>query len=119
MYTLSAPFVFENDTLDLLVKFTDKEGIPLDIKRALINYVNPVTQITYAANSTYSFKINPEKLRFIACEDFKGRIFVINREQLMAAKIKNHSLVFLPMNLLERPVKKEKDLHMPLGLYLK
>jgi hypothetical protein len=111
--------VIQPDTFGLTIQFTDAGGIPLDVKKAFVAHSKPFSYKAINNQSTYNFDINPNKLQYIACVDFKNRVFVMNADAFKISGVKGNSLVYLPMNEITKSVKNAGELDAILGIKLR
>lgn len=102
--------VVQPDTFDLIVKFTDEAGIPLMVTRAYVAHAGPFSYQTFGAADEFHCLVNPVKLAYFACQDKRGRVFVLNAQDFRKGGVKNHSYVYLIMKELPASVKNLKDL---------
>ncbi|MCC7296745.1 MAG: hypothetical protein IT244_00315 [Bacteroidia bacterium] len=104
------------DTFQVVVKFTDAGGIPLDVKRAWVAHNSPFGYRSFANIENYNIVIDPQKLSYIACVDFKDQLYVISGADFRLRQVSNNSLVYLAMGEFPRNVKNLKELEKILGI---
>lgn len=104
------------DSFQLVIRFTDEGGIPLDVKSAWIAHKNPNNYTTFGAGENYNCTINPKELLYIACVDHNDRIYYLTAADFRLRNIKNNSLVYLAMNPFPPNVKSTKELAKVLGV---
>lgn len=114
-YTWAMPVELP-DTFQLVIRFTDEGGIPLDVKAAWIAHGNPFNYTTFGASENYNCTINPKELQYLVCVDYKDRVFILTAADFRLRNIRNNSLVYLAMNSFPANVKNSKELLRVLGM---
>ena len=104
-----------SDTGRVDVKFTNKEGIPMDVKQAWIAHYRPFNYRYFGAADLYSLNITPANLAYIAAKDQAGRVYYLSPEKYRAMAIKSNSLIFLPMDEIPRQIQTMKELETLIG----
>lgn len=108
--------VLQPDTFNLIIKFTDAGGIPIDIKRAYVAHKKPFAYHSFGAEETYNCNINPSMLEYIACVDQKGKVYILTGVEFRMRRIAANSLVYLAMNELPQSFKTNRELEKILGI---
>jgi len=114
-FTWAAP-VLADDSFDIILKFTDNGGIPLDVKRVYIAHAAPYRYQSFGAAENFTCKINPPGLIYIACVDHKDRVFYITAAEFRQKQIRNNSFVYLPVTEMPKGIKNIKELEKILGI---
>jgi hypothetical protein len=105
-----------NDSMHLLVKFTDGGGLPVDVKQAFLLLKNPFTVCVYPKSETFDIRYRPDRFVSMGCQDYNGNVYVINHDRIGMLELKSNSLVYLPANLVARPVRNRKEFLKILGI---
>lgn len=117
-FTFGTPVLLP-DTFSTIIRFTDQDGIPLDVKRAFIAHKFPFSYQTWGAQETYNVNLVPELLQYIACVDHKNRVYVISGTIFRQKDIANNTLIYLPVNKLPGNVNNQKELEKLLDVNLR
>ncbi|MBU6325005.1 MAG: hypothetical protein KJS92_05905, partial [Bacteroidetes bacterium] len=104
------------DSLHLLVKFTDAGGMPVDAKSAFLLLKNPYTRYTFPRAETFEMNYRPDRFVMMGCQDFKGNVFIINHEKIGLLELKSNSLVYIPATEVARPLRTRKEYLKILGI---
>ena len=105
-----------SDTGRVDVKFTNKEGIPLDVKQAWLAHHKPFRYQYFGAADVYALNVTPSKLAYIAVKDQVGRTYYLSPEKYRALGIKSNSLVFLPVDEIPKQIQNIKELETLIGV---
>jgi hypothetical protein len=108
--------VLTSDTGRVDVKFTNKEGIPLDVKQVWLAHHRPFRYQYFGASDVYALHISPANLSYIGLKDQSGRMYYLTPEKYRVMGIKSNSLVFLPMEELPKNLQSFKDLEALMGI---
>ena len=104
-----------SDTGRVDVKFTNKEGIPIDVKQAWVAHYKPFNYRWFGSAGVYAMNITPANLAYIAAKDQAGRIYYLSPEKYRAMGIKSNSLIFLPMEEVPKQIQTIKELESLIG----
>jgi hypothetical protein len=104
------------DSLHLLVKFTDAGGMPVDAKSAFLLLKNPYARYTFPRAETFELNYRPDRFVMMGCQDFKGNVFIINHEKIGLLELKSNSLVYVPATEVARPLRTRKEYLRILGI---
>lgn len=104
------------DSLHLLVKFTDAGGMPVDAKSAFLLLKNPYARYTLPRAETFELNYRPDRFVMMGCQDFKGNVFIINHERIGLLELKSNSLVYIPATEVARPLRTRKEYLRILGI---
>jgi len=115
VFTWAAP-TYWLDTFKITTRFTDKDGIPLDIKKVWIAQKNPYSMISMENAENYTLTFNPKNLLYIACTDFKDRVYYLTATDFAARNVTNNSFVYVSLIEFPSPIKSMKELDKVLGL---
>jgi len=107
---------YPQDSLHLLVKFTDAGGMPVDAKSAFLLLKNPYARYTFPRAETYELNYLPDRFVMMGCQDFKGNVFIINHEKIGLLELKSNSLVYVPAAEVARPLRTRKEYLRILGI---
>ena len=105
-----------SDTGRVDVKFTNKEGIPLDVKQAWLAHHKPFRYQYFGAADVYALNVMPSNLAYIAVKDQVGRTYYLSPEKYRALGIKSNSLVFLPVEEIPKQIQNIKELETLIGV---
>ena len=114
-FTWANPVV-TSDTGRVDVKFTNKEGIPLDVKQVWLAHHRPFRYQYLGASDVYALNISPATLAYIGLKDQLGRMYYLSPEKYRVMGIKSNSLVFLPMEELPKNIQSHKELETLIGV---
>lgn len=103
------------DTGRVDVKFTNNEGIPIDVKQAWVAHYKPFNYRWYGAADVFALNIAPANLAYIAAKDQAGRMYYLSPEKYRAMGIESNSLVFLPMEEVPKQIQNLKELETLIG----
>lgn len=115
VFTWAAPVLWL-DTFKITARFTDKDGIPLDIKKVWIAQKNPYSILSMENAENYTMTFSPKNLLYIACTDFKDRVYYLSATDFAARSVTNNSFVYVSLIELPTPIKSMKELEKVLGL---
>lgn len=104
-----------SDTGRVDVKFTNKEGIPIDVKQAWVAHYKPFNYRWFGAADIFAMNIAPANLAYIAAKDQLGRMYYLSPDKYRAMSIKSNSLIFLPMEEIPRQIQSIKELETLIG----
>lgn len=104
------------DSLHLLVKFTDAGGLPVDAKNAFLLLKNPYARYTFRGLETFELNYRPDRFVMMGCQDFKGNVFIVNSEKIGLLELKSNSLVYVPATEVARPLRTRKEYLRILGI---
>jgi hypothetical protein len=108
--------MLKTDTGTVNVKFTTKEGIPIDVKQAWLAHYRPFCYQYFGATDVYDFNIVPNSLAYIIARDHQGRSYYINPEKYKARGIKSNSLIYLPVEEIPKQLQNSKELETIMGI---
>ncbi len=77
---------------------------------------SPFGYRSFANIENYNIVIDPQKLSYIACVDFKDQLYVISGADFRLRQVSNNSLVYLAMSEFPRNVKNLKELEKILDI---
>jgi len=106
----------QNDSMHLLVKFTDGGGLPVDVKTAFLLLKQPYTLYMLPKAETFEVQYRPDRFVCMGCLDYKGNVYVLNHERIGTLEVQTNSLLYLPANEVARPLRNRKEYFRILGI---
>ncbi|MEK0420753.1 MAG: hypothetical protein RLZZ161_604 [Bacteroidota bacterium] len=104
-----------SDTGRVDAKFTNKDGIPIDVKQAWVAHYKPFNYRCFGAADIFALNISPANLAYIAAKDQAGRMYYLSPEKYRALGVKSNSLMFLPLEEMPRQIQNLKELETLIG----
>ena len=104
-----------SDTGRVDVKFTNKDGIPIDVKQAWVAHYKPFNYRWYGAADVFALNISSSNLAYIAAKDQAGRMYYLSPEKYRALGVRSNSLFFLPMEEVPKQIQTLKELETLIG----
>jgi hypothetical protein len=104
-----------SDTGRVDVKFTNKEGIPIDVKQAWLAHYKPFNYRWFGPADVFALNIAPANLAYIAAKDHAGRMYYLSPEKYRALGVRSNSLFFLPMEEVPKQIQTLKELETLIG----
>ena len=105
-----------SDTGRVDVKFTNKEGIPLDVKQVWLAHHKPFRYQYFGSADVYALNVTPSNFAYVAVKDQAGRTYYLSPEKYRALGVKSNSLVFLPVEEIPKQIQNIKELETLIGL---
>ena len=98
---------------ELIANFTDKSGIPIDLKVCYILHTNTNTIHTFYDKNIY---FDANKVKAIICLDYKNDIYFIDGESLQYLKLEEYSYSIINLYKVEEQLKTAADFRSYIGI---